>query len=112
MQVTLCYAAAPRSVCEQALFLSPGATVQDALVASGWLQRFPELGAGSGVDIALGIWGEKAHRSSVLRPDDRLECYRVLSVDPKVARRERFNKQGSRGAGLFSKRRPGAKPGY
>jgi putative ubiquitin-RnfH superfamily antitoxin RatB of RatAB toxin-antitoxin module len=41
-----------------------------------------------------------------------LEFYRALRVDPKVARRERFNKQGSRGAGLFSKRRPGAKPGY
>jgi len=29
-----------------------------------------------------------------------------------VARRERFRKQGTRGAGLFANRRPGAKPGY
>ncbi|MGH8819682.1 MAG: RnfH family protein, partial [Rhodoferax sp.] len=31
---------------------------------------------------------------------------------PKVARRERFRKQGARTAGLFAKKRPGAKPGY
>jgi putative ubiquitin-RnfH superfamily antitoxin RatB of RatAB toxin-antitoxin module len=41
-----------------------------------------------------------------------VEIYRGLLVDPKVARRERFRKQGARAAGLFAKRRPGAKPGY
>jgi putative ubiquitin-RnfH superfamily antitoxin RatB of RatAB toxin-antitoxin module len=48
----------------------------------------------------------------VLRDLDRIEIYRPLTVDPKVARRERFEKQGTSRAGLFSKRRPGAKPGY
>jgi uncharacterized protein len=38
--------------------------------------------------------------------------YRPLLVDPKVARRERFRTQGARAAGLFAKKRPGAKPGY
>jgi hypothetical protein len=33
-------------------------------------------------------------------------------VDPKVARRERFKKQGARGTGLFAKRRKGGKAGY
>jgi hypothetical protein len=37
---------------------------------------------------------------------------RPLKVDPKEARRQRFVKQGTRGAGLFANRRPGAKPGY
>jgi sulfur carrier protein len=31
-------------------------------------------------------------------------------VDPKSARRERFRKQGSRAAGLFSRRRGGSAP--
>jgi putative ubiquitin-RnfH superfamily antitoxin RatB of RatAB toxin-antitoxin module len=48
----------------------------------------------------------------VLNPTDRVEVLRGLRVDPKVARRERFQKQGARTAGLFAKRRPGAKPGY
>jgi sulfur carrier protein len=47
-----------------------------------------------------------------VREGDRVEVYRGLKVDPKVARRERFRSQGARAAGLFAKRRPGAKPGY
>jgi len=43
---------------------------------------------------------------------DRLEALRPLQVDPKEARRQRFVQQGTRGAGLFANRRPGAKPGY
>jgi len=38
--------------------------------------------------------------------------WRPLRVDPKLARRERFGQQGARAAGLFARRRPGAKPGY
>jgi hypothetical protein len=41
-----------------------------------------------------------------------VELYRPLLVDPKVARRERFRRQGARNTGLFAQRRPGAKPGY
>jgi putative ubiquitin-RnfH superfamily antitoxin RatB of RatAB toxin-antitoxin module len=33
-----------------------------------------------------------------------VEVLRPLQVDPKVARRERFVKQGTRGAGLFAKK--------
>ncbi|MDH5708755.1 MAG: RnfH family protein, partial [Hylemonella sp.] len=48
----------------------------------------------------------------VLRDLDRVELYRPLKVDPKVARRERFARQGARGAGLFASKRAGAKAGY
>lgn len=43
---------------------------------------------------------------------DRVELCRPLTVDPKVARRERFRQQGARGTGLFAKRRKGGKAGY
>ncbi|MBC7601765.1 MAG: RnfH family protein, partial [Ramlibacter sp.] len=46
------------------------------------------------------------------RDGDRVEVYRVLIVDPKVARRERFRKQGNNNAVLFATRRVGAKAGY
>ncbi len=59
-----------------------------------------------------GIWGRKAAPETVLREGDRLEAYRPLLVDPKTARRQRFARQGARGAGLFAARRKGAKPGY
>jgi putative ubiquitin-RnfH superfamily antitoxin RatB of RatAB toxin-antitoxin module len=49
---------------------------------------------------------------SPLRDLDRVEIYRPLTVDPKVARRQRFNKQGAKAAGLFARKRAGAKAGY
>jgi hypothetical protein len=48
----------------------------------------------------------------VLQDLDRVEIYRPLKVDPKVARRTRFVEQGARTAGLFARKRPGAKAGY
>ncbi|MEO5606317.1 MAG: RnfH family protein, partial [Polaromonas sp.] len=49
--------------------------------------------------------------TQLLQDADRIEIYRELRVDPKVARRERFNQQGAKRAGLFAKS-PGAKAGY
>ncbi len=94
---------------EIALHLPAGSTVAQALQLSGLTQRCPEL------DLAqadVGIWGRKAPRTQVLRAQDRVEVYRALRVDPKVARRERFKSQGKGRTGLFSKRRDGAKSGY
>ena len=58
------------------------------------------------------VWGKPVERANVLKDGDRLEVLRALRVEPKVARRERFQKQGAKTAGLFAKRRAGAKPGY
>ena len=63
-------------------------------------------------DWQTAVWGKPVHPSHLLKNGDRLELLRPLRVDPKVARRERFQKQGAKTAGLFAKRRPGAKPGY
>lgn len=109
LHVTLCYAPQPRQVHELQLQLPSGSTVAQALHLSGWLQRFPELASTA---VTLGLWGKPTQPDAILRQHDRLECYRALRVDPKVARRERFNRQGARQAGLFAQRRSGAKPGY
>lgn len=103
LQVTVMHSPAPREVREQVLELAEGATVADALHACG-------LAPGEGE--AVGVWGRKADPSQPLRDRDRVEIARPLRVDPKRARRERFQRQGSRAAGLFAQRRPGAKPGY
>jgi len=58
------------------------------------------------------IWGKTVQKDTPLVQGDRLELLRPLLVDPKEARRLRFNQQGSRAAGLFAKRRQGAKAGY
>ena len=56
--------------------------------------------------------GKKAGLGQVLSDQDRVEIYRPLRVDPKVARRERFDTQGVKKSGLFAKKRAGAKAGY
>lgn len=109
LQITVVYAPFPRDVREVVLQLSPGSTVLQALQASGLLRLFPELDASS---LALGVWGNTAGLTQTLLDQDRIEIYRPLRVDPKVARRERFVSQGARSAGLFVKKRAGAKAGY
>jgi putative ubiquitin-RnfH superfamily antitoxin RatB of RatAB toxin-antitoxin module len=109
MQVTVMYSPAPRQVLEWTLQLAAGSTVRDALLASGW----PE--AAGDMDVAqadVGIWGRRCTPQQSLREGDRVEVYRGLLVDPKVARRERFKAQGARATGLFARKRPGAKAGY
>ena len=76
---------------------------------SGLLEKFPEIDSSR---LEVGVWGRKAQLDQALRHLDRVEIYRPLTVDPKVARRERFAKQGAKTAGLFVKKRPGAAAGY
>ena len=59
-----------------------------------------------------GVWGRAAAWDDVVRECDRVDLCRPLLVDPKVARRERFARQGARTTGLFAKRRKGGKAGY
>lgn len=109
LKITLVYSPAPRQVHEWALELPYGATVAQALVASGLYEAFAELQAER---LMLGIWGRKTSLDHRLHDQDRIEVYRALRVDPKIARRERFNRQGAKRAGLFANSRPGAKAGY
>jgi len=109
MRVTVVYSPAPRQVHEWPVLVAPGATVRDAVQASGFAAAFPQLDP---LVADAGVWGRRAPWEQALREGDRVELYRPLQVDPKVARRERFRRQGARAAGLFAQRRPGAKQGY
>ena len=106
ISVTLAYSPAPRQVVEKELVLPAHSKVQDAL-------KFANLvDFTNGEHYTLGIWGKKTTLNHVLQDLDRLELYRPLKVDPKVARRQRFQKQGARTTGLFAKNRAGGKAGY
>lgn len=108
--VTLCIQRGPGEVSEQLIELEEGSTVLTALgLIQESLSGEPEALLEQGL---VGVWGRKTQASQLLHAHDRLEIYRPLLVDPKVARRQRFGQQGARSAGLFAKRRPGAKPGY
>lgn len=109
MSVVLVRSPSPRTVEERHLQLPEGAALAQALAMAGWSMN-TENSQESG--WTCGVWGRRAAPDTVLRDGDRVELYRDLRVDPKVARRERFVGQGSRSAGLFAQRRPNSKAGY
>ena len=111
--VIVCFSPAPRTVCELALRVHSGSTFSQAVALAtqqaDWPQGWDEKQCHT---LSPSLWGRKTGWGTVLREGDRVELCRDLRVDPKVARRERFSKQGARRAGLFAKKRPGAAAGY
>jgi putative ubiquitin-RnfH superfamily antitoxin RatB of RatAB toxin-antitoxin module len=117
IEVTLCWSLGPRHVQEQSLHVPEGSTVQAVLDQgmSLWLQS-----SGANADVSLsslkfqqpGIWGHKVAWTHGVQAGDRIELYRALKVDPKVARRQRFKRQGKGRTGLFANRKSGSAAGY
>lgn len=66
--------------------LAEGATVEEAIRASGMLAQFPEIDLAR---HAVGIFGERAELTDPVHDGDRVEIYRRLIADPKEARRRR-----------------------
>jgi hypothetical protein len=73
--------------------LAPGATLGEAIAASGLLERHPEIDLRRQV---VGVHGEVRPAGSTAVEGDRIEIYRPLALDPKEARRERAKKAASR----------------
>jgi uncharacterized protein len=85
MKVEVVYAL-PESVDAVSVSLPAGASLRDAVVASGLLERH------AGIHLekhAFGIFGRRAVLETRLREGDRVEVYRALALDPKEARRQR-----------------------
>lgn len=72
------------------LKMPQGATVEDAIKASGLLTHFPNI------DLSVnpvGIFGKVCSLDQTLKTNDRIEIYRPLLHDPKEARRQRAGKK-------------------
>jgi hypothetical protein len=69
-----------------AVELAPGATVGQAIVASGLLALEPELAR---LPLEAGVWNRSVALDTAARDGDRIEVYRPLTLDPKEARRLR-----------------------
>lgn len=116
--VTLCWSLQPRQVQELFLHVPMGSTVE-TVVDAALLQlgQTPDT-AGTAAQwgqlkfLSPGIWGRKAQWDAQVNDGDRVELYRALKVDPKVARRQRFKRQGKGRTGLFANRKRGAAAGY
>lgn len=89
MKVEVVYAL-PEAVDAVSVSLPSGATLREAVVASGLLERH------AGIRLekqAFGIFGRRAVLATRLTEGDRVEVYRALALDPKEARRQRAAKK-------------------
>jgi putative ubiquitin-RnfH superfamily antitoxin RatB of RatAB toxin-antitoxin module len=68
------------------LAMPEDASVEDAIKASGLLERFPEVAMS---ELKVGIFGVACKLDQPVREADRIEIYRALLHDPKEARRQR-----------------------
>ena len=66
--------------------LAAGASVRQAIEASGVLQKYPEIDLSKN---KLGVFAKMAKPDAVLRDKDRVEIYRPLIADPKEVRKQR-----------------------
>ena len=92
LSVSVAYSPRAGEVDEVNLTMEPGATVADALRASGLQARYPDAALDA---LPVGVWGAFCHRDDVLRDRDRVELYRPLRVDPMEARRRRQRDQAA-----------------
>ncbi len=93
LRVQVCYAL-PDSAFVVDVFLPPGATLLQAVQASGLQQQYPE------VDLErqkLGVFGKVKPVDALLRDGDRVELYRPLQADPKETRRRRAKHKAAEG---------------
>ncbi|CAB3653186.1 RnfH family protein [Paraburkholderia rhynchosiae] len=99
LSIQVCYALANEQVLI-AVELPVGATLRQAIEASGVLQRYPQIDLDT---QKVGVFGKLKPLDTVLADQDRVEIYRPLLVDPKVSRQRRVEK--TRKAGSIEGRR-------
>jgi hypothetical protein len=89
MQVEVAYAK-PREQLLKTVDLDDGADLEMAIRASGILERCPEIDLAT---ASVGVFGKVCLLHQKLRSGDRVEIYRPLLVDPRIARRERAQRR-------------------
>ena len=69
--------------------LEEGASVKDAILASGMLSHYPEIDLNK---QKVGIFSKPCQLQDRIKANDRIEIYRPLTIDPKEARRAKAKK--------------------
>jgi|LauGreDrversion4_2_1035121.scaffolds.fasta_scaffold31351_3 putative ubiquitin-RnfH superfamily antitoxin RatB of RatAB toxin-antitoxin module len=85
IQVQVCYALADKVYLQDVSITATG-VIQDAIVASGVLQQYPEIELAT---ARVGIFGKLKALDSLLQQGDRVEIYRPLQAEPMESRRRR-----------------------
>ncbi len=97
LSIEVCYAQAGKQDVVR-LELPAGATLGEALEASGLLAKYPEIDLKKN---KFGIFAKLSKPDAALRDRDRVEIYRPLIADPKEVRKQRAaeGKAMKKGAG-------------
>lgn len=83
--------ALPQKQYLQQVRLEEGATVEQAIIASGLTQLRTDIDL---TKNKVGIWSRPVKLHDEVRDGDRVEIYRPLIADPKALRRQRAEKAG------------------
>tara|TARA_R110000850_G_scaffold266756_1_gene397309 strand:+ start:384 stop:701 length:318 start_codon:yes stop_codon:yes gene_type:complete len=80
-----------------ALRVPEGTTARQAVALADLPTLFPDVPSDTFAQAPLGIFGKSLRDPDTqqLREGDRVEVYRPLAIDPKVARLERAKRQAS-----------------
>ncbi|CAG2127235.1 hypothetical protein LMG31506_00396 [Cupriavidus yeoncheonensis] len=93
VRISVCYAR-PDSVFLKELEVPEGTTIAAAIIGSGLQQACPEVDPST---MRVGIYGKLKTPDTLVRAGDRVEVYRPLTADPKLARRRRVQKTRASG---------------
>ena len=85
INIEVCYAL-PEKQALVSVKLPHGATLLQALEASGLLEKHPEIDLKKN---KFGVFAKLSKPDTVLRDRDRVEIYRPLIADPKEVRKQR-----------------------
>ncbi|WOU43495.1 RnfH family protein [Citrobacter portucalensis] len=77
----------------QRVTLQQGATVEEAILASGLLELRTDIDLSKN---KVGIYSRPVKLADVLQDGDRVEIYRPLIADPKELRRQRAEKSAKK----------------
>ncbi|OUL59448.1 RnfH family protein [Pseudoalteromonas ulvae] len=93
MKIEVVYALPDSATCLR-VEVAEGAQVEEAIIASGILEKCPQIDKDS---MTVGVWNRTCKLTQILKEGDRIEIYRPLIADPKDARRKRAEKAKEEG---------------
>ena len=93
MKIEVVYALPDSATCLR-VEVAEGAQVEEAIIASGILEKCPQIDKDS---MTVGVWNRTCKLTQILKEGDRIEIYRPLIADPKDVRRKRAEKAKEEG---------------
>ncbi|GJG95527.1 RnfH family protein [Cupriavidus pauculus] len=93
VRVSVCYAR-PDAAFLKSVDVPAGTTIVAAIQSSGLTDEYREVDP---TTMRVGIYGKLKTLDTVVREGDRVEVYRILTADPKTARRKRVQKTRATG---------------